>query len=165
MSTRNPPLPPELESALAVQWMRPPAAARRRARKLPAETAVPAPGPAAARRRMRPRDIRSLTAEFAAPQVANHAFDAADVTLRWVRTQAEGLWRVDGRVWLADDLEGGATDAPVLEVALVQDEHVLARCAVPDGGTFRFVEALRGRWTLELHLPDGRCLVIEGECA
>ncbi len=153
----------ELETARSVRWQRPPAAARRRARRMPSSAALPAPTPRSTRKRsMQPADIRSLATAWSTPQVENHSFEEAEITLRVSSDGQEGLLGVDGRIWLEGSSTGSADAGPV-DVALVQGEHVLAHARVDDGGMFNFVEALSGAWTLEFHLTGGRCLVIEGE--
>lgn len=157
MSRRRPPrseLEALLEAARAAAWRRPPAAARHRARRRPAGDPAPPAPEAAGSGAILPPDVRGL-APPGSETVQSHSLPDLEVTLRLGPAQ-NGLWRLEGRVW-REDGRGGP-----LRVYLTQAEHVLDEARVEDGGAFRFQQALRGEWSLEIHPEEGEPAVLGG---
>lgn len=104
----------------------------------------------------RPLDVRggSLAAVGAA-RTASRVFDTGEVGIVAVPPGADGLWHIQGRVWLRDD------ERAVIRVVLVHDDHVIASVATTSGRDFEWNEAVGSGWSLEIHLPGEDVLVLE----
>ena len=85
-----------------------------------------------------------------------HSLKGADVTLMVSPPEGDGLWTIQGRIWLDPRADVG------IRVALCQGENVLTETHIRDGGSFRLQDLLTGEWSLEFHAEDGRVAVVQG---
>jgi hypothetical protein len=104
----------------------------------------------------RPLDVRGGSpAAVGSARTASRVFDAGEVGIVATPPASDGLWHIQGRVWLRDDQRA------VIRVVLVHDDHVIASIATTPGRDFELSEAVGSGWSLEIHLPGEDVLVLE----
>jgi hypothetical protein len=145
------------KDALGLSWKRPPKRASQLARRRPSgDPLEPAPS-SAARRKIRPQDVRATALEGPATgAMTTHSLPGANVTLMITPPEGDGLWTIQGRIWLDPRADVG------IRVALCQGENVLAETSIRDGGSFKLEDLITEDWSLEFHVEDGRVVVVQG---
>jgi len=139
-------------------WVVPPEDLVQRVLDRPDEPALEAPRASGAVE-WKPLDVRGTggtggAAAAGAARLASQVFDDGEVGIVAVPPSGDGLWQIQGRVWLRRD------DAAVIRVVLVDGEHVIASIATTSGRDFEIHEAVGTGWELEIHLPSGDVLVL-----
>ena len=138
------------------RWAAPGARARTSARTLPGGASVPPPPRRAAAVAWPPSDVRGAgLLETGGARMVSHSTPEADLGVLAVPPRGNGPWRIEGRIWLARPATGS------IRIVLVHDDHVFAARETEDGGRFTLEEVLPPGWTLEVHLPGGRTLLVK----
>ncbi len=138
------------------QWGTPGAPARRRARRLPGDQAVPGPIANPVRIPVTPPDVRGAgTASLDDARMVTRVFSWGEVGVLVSLPQGDDPWRIDGRVWLR------SPHGKRVRLVLVHDDHVLGSTEADDGEPFCFQEMLPAGWSLEVHVPGQRPVVME----
>lgn len=160
----------ELESITAMlragrvrRWEDPPSVVTDRAGHLPGEPPAPGGDDAPAEVvSLIPTDVRgSGTAAAGYGQSVSRAVEGAELAVAVFPPGPRGLEHIQGRVWL-DDADGDAADAAdrAIDVLVVIGDHVIDRAQVRSGEVVD-LQVVPGAWRLEVHLPDGRMVVVE----
>ncbi len=105
----------------------------------------------------RPKDIRGV--DFAiesGPRMLNLSDPEAEVSIRVSPPTADVMWTFEGSIWLTTD----APD-PTINLVLLLGDHVLELATARDGEEFVIRQVVGAGWTLEIHLPSGKSLVLE----
>jgi hypothetical protein len=104
-----------------------------------------------------PDDVRGAEDQLSQGQevVVTRSHEAADFTVSIRPPDAEGVWRVGGRVWLLEESNQR------LSAALMHGDHVLQSTRIVDGEYFELEDVLPRGWHLEIHLPEGVCVRVE----
>lgn len=145
------------KDALGLSWQSPPQRASQQARRRPSGDPLAPVPKSAARKKIRPQDVRAATLEGPATgAMTTHSLPGANVTLMITPPEGDGLWTIQGRVWLEPRADLS------IRVALCQNENVLAETSIRDGGSFKLQDLITGNWSLEFHVEDGRVVVVQG---
>lgn len=143
------------KDAMGLPWNNPPKRASKQARQRPAGDPLAPPPAGAPKKKIRPKDVRS-TAVGAPSAMMTHSLKGADVTLMVSPPEGDGLWTIQGRIWLDPRADVG------IRVALTQGENVLTETHIRDGGSFKLQDLITGDWSLEFHTDDERVVVVQG---
>jgi len=139
-----------VDVALEDSWEPPPERVRSAAYELPRDRPVAPPSHAPMPVHWAPADVRGgEVGRLQDGQMVVGSFAAAQMSVVAVPPEGEGLWRIDGRIWLR------RPDQRSVRVVLCQQDHVLAQTECRDGESFQLEELLGPGWTLEIHLPTG----------
>lgn len=139
------------------KFAKPSAELQRKARKMPKVAKAPVAEGTQKSLLWTPPDVRGAgVADAMESQLISHFFPEAEVGLIAVPPSADGIWKLEGRVWLTSPAPKPIT------LVLAQDDHVLQTIEVADGEFFTLEEVMGPGWRLEMHLPDGPVLTLDG---
>ncbi|MAF27202.1 MAG: hypothetical protein QF819_01310 [Gemmatimonadota bacterium] len=146
-----------LRAKQAMKWVAPPERVRKLVERLPDGRLLPDLTAAARPLAWAPADVRGGGMGAAGQtRMVSRVVPEAEVGIMATPPKGDGRWRIQGKVWLRKEKPGDA-----VRIALIHQEHVIARADLPSGGDFVLDEAVGSGWTLEVHLPDGETLTLE----
>lgn len=99
-------------------------------------------------------DVRSAAVGAGGPRLLTHVFEDGELALTADPPQGDHGWQIRGTVWIRD-----SSDGPVNLLLLVED-HVVVTATATSGEAFLLEEFLPPGWSLEVHLPNGKCVVV-----